>query len=101
MDHIKHKILLIIFGFLTILAFSHIFNKTMNTEHITYTWFWLILSTQILLIIYGLINGIYEIYLPSLILISEILYILYIKVYIFNDADLNIITELKTKNILV
>ena len=101
MYYLKYQILLIIFGFLTILAFSHMFNKTMNTEHITYTWLLLVSSAQILLIIYGLINGIYGIYLPSLILVSEILYIMYIKVYGFNDKDLNIITELKTKNILV
>lgn len=78
----KYQIIAAISGILTIAAFSHVFNRvrtTKQTEHITYIWILLVLSAQILLAIYGIINGAYGIYLPAIIIINEVLYILYVK----------------------
>lgn len=97
----KYQILPIISGCLTILAFSHVFNKTRltrETDHISYTWILLVLSAQTLLTIYGIINGAYGIYLPALIIINEVLYILYIK--LSNEKEYEIEKDLIDKQIL-
>ena len=101
MEHPKYQLLAIVSGILTILAFSHIVYKvyiTQQTEHLTYTWAILILIAQSLLIIYGIINNSYGIYLPASIIIFGMLYILHIKIkYSINNIE----TQLKYKNIII
>ena len=64
----------------------------------SYIWIFLVLTSQILLFIYGVINNSHEIYVPELILIVGVLYILYVKLH-FSDVK-NVEDELKLKNIL-
>ena len=101
MEHPKYQWIAVISGFLTILAFSHLVYKvylTKQTEHLTYTWAFLILTAQSLLVLYGVINNAYGIYLPALILIVGITYILYVKI---NYASVTSVeNELKQKNII-
>ena len=79
----KYQFIAIISGFLTIFAFSHLFYnvyKTKNTVHLSYTWILLVLSAQSLLMIYGIINNAYGIYLPASIIILGLVYIVYVKI---------------------
>jgi hypothetical protein len=62
-------------------------------------WILLVLTAQSLLLIYGLINNSYGIYLPASILIVGVTYILYIKLtHIKNE---NVEDELRGKDIFV
>ena len=101
--HPKHQEIAVLSGFLIIISFSKLVfkvYKTKETIHLTYVWLFLFLSAQILLIIYGLLNKAYGIYLPAIIFSLGLIYILYIKInyeYHINDK---IEQELKQKNIL-
>ena len=93
MEHPKYQIIAIISGILTILAFSHLVYRvytTKQTEHLTYTW--------ALLVLYGILNNTYGIYLPAIIIVIGISYILYVKINY--SVDNNVETELKMKNII-
>ena len=82
MKHASYQIISGIAGVLSLIAFSSIIYKvyiTQNTAHVTYTWICLIMSSQLLFILYGLLNNSYGIYLPSTIHIFGIIYILFIK----------------------
>ena len=75
-DHPKYQIIAVVSGILTILGFSHLVfrvHTTKETEHLTFTWIFLVLSAQILLMIYGILINSYGIYLPPIILISGLL----------------------------
>jgi uncharacterized protein with PQ loop repeat len=62
-------------------------HVTKNTENLTFTWILLVLLSQSLLILYGIINNAYGIYIPSSVLILGILYISYVKInYSDNQA---------------
>ena len=101
MDHPKYQWIAILSGFLTILGFSHlVFNVHMKkeTNHLTFIWIFLVLTAQILLMIYGLLNNSYGIYLPPILLISGLLYILYVKLTYENNTKIE--NELKSKDIL-
>ena len=105
MDYQKYQFIAIISGFLTILGFSHLVFRvysTKETTHLTFTWLFLILSAQTLLMIYGILNNSYGIYLPSIILITGLLYILYVKLTYYKDIENNTNIEniLKLKNII-
>lgn len=81
-DHPKYQFIAVLSGILTILGFSHlVFNVyyTKKTDHLTFIWLFLVISAQILLMIYGLLNKSYGIYLPPILLICGLLYILYVK----------------------
>jgi uncharacterized protein with PQ loop repeat len=83
MFHQKGQIIAIVSGILNITAFSHLVmnvHVTKNTENLTFTWILLVLLSQSLLIIYGIINNAYGIYIPASILIIGILYISYVKI---------------------
>jgi uncharacterized protein with PQ loop repeat len=72
---------------------------TKETAHLTFMWILLVLTAQSLLLIYGLINNSYGIYLPASILIVGVTYILYIKLtHIKNE---NVEDELRGKDIFV
>ena len=78
----KYQIIAIISGILTIMAFSNLVLTVYikkEAEHLSYTWILLVLTAQSLLVIYGLINNSYGIYLPPIILICGLLFILYVK----------------------
>jgi uncharacterized protein with PQ loop repeat len=82
MEYKKYQWIAIISGLFTILGFSHlVFNvyDTKKTDHLTFIWLFLTISAQTLLIVYGLLNRSYGIYLPPILLISGLLYILYVK----------------------
>ena len=101
MEHPKYQIIAVISGILIILAFSHLVYRvyiTKQTEHLTYTWALLILTAQSLLVLYGILNNSYGIYLPAVIIAIGISYILYVKINY--SVDNNVETELKMKNIL-
>ena len=79
MEYKKYQWIAIISGLFAILGFSHlVFNVyyTKKTDHLTFIWLFLVISAQTLLIIYGLLNKSYGIYLPPIILISGLFYIL-------------------------
>lgn len=100
-EHPKYQFIAIISGILTILGFSHLVFRvysTKETNHLTFTWLFLILSAQTLLMIYGILNNAYGIYLPPIILISGLLYILYVKLSYETNSDVE--TKLKSKNII-
>jgi uncharacterized protein with PQ loop repeat len=100
-DEPKYQIIAVISSILTILAFSNlIFNVhiTKETEHLSLIWIFLVLTAQSLLVVYGLINNSFGIYVPASILILGVLYVIYIKA---NYSNTNLIEdELRTKKIL-
>ena len=101
MEYPKYQIIAVISGILTILAFSHLVHRvytTKQTEHLTYTWALLVLTAQSLLVLYGILNNAYGIYLPAIIIVIGISYILYVKINY--SVDNNVETELKMKNII-
>ena len=97
----EYKFITIISGILIILAFSELVygvHITKNTEHLTFKWIFLTMLAQTLLVFYGIMNKIYGIYLPAIIVIMGLIYILYIKlIFTYNSG---IEKELKDKNIL-
>jgi len=100
-DHPKYQFIAVISGILTILGFSHLVFRvydTKETHHLTFTWLFLILSAQTLLMIYGILNNAYGIYLPPIIIISGLLYILYVKLNYEKNSYIE--NELKLKNII-
>jgi uncharacterized protein with PQ loop repeat len=83
MDKPKYQIIAFISGIFTLFAFSNLVSRvhfTQNTEHLTYVWVASVLTAQSLLVIYGIINKSYGIYIPATILVVGILYILYTKI---------------------
>ncbi len=101
MEHPKYQVIAGLAGILTILAFSHLVNRvyiTKQTEHLTYTWALLILIAQSLLVLYGILNNAYGIYLPAIIILIGISYILYVKINY--SVDNNVESQLKMKNII-
>jgi uncharacterized protein with PQ loop repeat len=84
MQNPKYQIISVISGILTIIGFSSLVlrvHTTKETEHLTYMWIFLLLTSQSLLIIYGVINNLYGIYVPAAIIILGVLSILYIKLH--------------------
>jgi uncharacterized protein with PQ loop repeat len=101
MDNQKYQIIAVISVILTIIAFSSLVlrvHMTKETEGLTFTWIFLVLISQSLLVIYGVINNSYGIYVPAVILLIGVLYILYIKLNYDNVKRIE--DELKSKNIL-
>ena len=101
MEYPRYQYIAVISGILTILAFSHLVHRvytTKQTEHLTYTWALLILTAQSLLVLYGILNNAYGIYLPAIIVVIGISYILYVKINYF--VDNNVESQLKMKNII-
>ena len=97
----KYQFIAVISGILTILAFSHLVHRvytTKQTEHLTYVWALLILTAQSLLVLYGILNNSYGIYLPAIIVVTGISYILYVKINY--SVDNNVESQLKMKNII-
>ncbi len=101
MESPKYQFIASLAGMLTIVGFSHLayrVYKTKETEHLTFVWIFLFLSSQSLLFFYGILNNSYGIYLPAIIMVMGISYILYVKLNYY--VDNNVESQLKTKNIL-
>ena len=101
MFHQKGQIIAIVSGILTITAFSHLVmnvHVTKNTENLTFTWMLLVILGQSLLIIYGIMNNAYGIYIPAFIFIIGILYIFYVKINY--SANQTVTSDLVNKEIL-
>ena len=99
--HQKYHIIAGVSGTFSILAFSNLVlnaHLTKETEHLTFTWIFLVLLAQILMFIYWLLNNIYAIYIPAACLTLGALYILYIKINYDNGKKIE--ESLKAKNIL-
>jgi len=97
----KYQFLPIMAGIFTILGFTNLVlyvHITKKTEHLSYLWIFLILTAQILLMIYGFLNDSYGLYIPPLIMVLGILYIIYIKANYEKNTFIE--EELKYKNIL-
>ena len=100
-SHPKYQIIAAVSGMFSTLAFSSLvihLHMTKETEHLTFTWIFLVLIAQTLLCIYGLINNVYGIYVPAATLCVGVLYILYIKINYDNGNKIE--ESLKAKNIL-
>lgn len=90
-----------ILGILIILAFSqsfYNFNLIKQVEYLSFKCIILIIIVQLLLVYYGITNKIYCIYLPAIIVIMGLIYILYIKLIFRYNSGIE--KELKDKNIL-
>ena len=81
-DYPKYQSIAFIAGIFTLMALSHLIYRvyiTRHTEHLTFTWIFLILTAQTLLMTYGLLNKSYGVYIPSFIVVMGVSYILYVK----------------------
>ena len=98
---IKHEELAYMSGAFALIAFSflvHHVYKTKNTDNLTYIWIFLIIIAQTLMYIYGKINHVQGLYIPAVIYIIGLAYILYVKV-VYKETN-KIEEELKDKNII-
>ena len=71
----KFEYLTGIAGVLIIISFTDlVYNvyKTQETSNLTYSWMFLIIAAQFLYLIFGIINDIEGIYIPSIIIILMI-----------------------------
>jgi hypothetical protein len=83
MSDLKYKFINILASVFSVLAFGLFtlkFHTTRETDNIGYTILFLILAGQILLFLNGILNTSVYIYIPAMIIICLILYIIYIKV---------------------
>jgi uncharacterized protein with PQ loop repeat len=97
----KYHFIAVLSGILTILGFSSLIlsvHTTKQTENLTYIWVLLVLLAQILLLIYATLNNLYGMYLSPIIIISGLLYIVYVKMSYENNVEIE--NNLKLKNIL-
>jgi hypothetical protein len=103
MENPKYQWIAFVAGMLTILALIDLIygvHLTKQTEHLTFTWIGLVLSSKILLVLYGILNKSYGIYLPASLIILGIGYVLYVKLTYDNTTQIRIENELKHKNII-
>ena len=81
----KFEYLTGIAGVLIIISFTDlVYNvyKTQETSNLTYSWMFLIIAAQFLYLIFGIINDIEGIYIPSIIIILMISYIFHVKYFV-------------------
>jgi uncharacterized protein with PQ loop repeat len=96
-EQTKYSFIPILASILTILAFSQLVHRvyyTKHTKHLTFVWIFFILTSQILLLLYGILNNAYGIFLPAGIIYLGVLYILYVKFYYdtteYIETELNV-----------
>jgi len=97
----KYEELTLIAGILSITAFSFLIHNvyvTKLTDNLTYLWIGLNLVAQALLFTYGKINNVFGMYFSETIILTGIMYIMYVKV-MYTDTN-KIVDELKKKDIL-
>jgi len=71
-------------GIVGLASFSTLLLKvyqTHNTTSFPYAWIFMNLSAQVLALVYGVAKGAYGIYLPSILFVLGMLYLLAVKVY--------------------
>jgi len=71
-------------GILALVSFSTLLMKvykTHNTTSFPYSWILVNMSAQILALVYGVAKGAYGIYLPAILFIVGLLYLLAVKVF--------------------
>ncbi len=73
-------------------------NRTKHTEHWPFTWILLVMTAQSLLALFGILNNVYGIYIPAIVMLICLSYILYIKL---TYEDNKIEAQLKMKNIII
>jgi uncharacterized protein with PQ loop repeat len=87
--------ILILTGFAMFVYNTH---KTKNASNLSYTWFSFLIVGQSLLLIHGVINNVAEVYIPAILILLGLFYMLSIKrAYIEEEL---IEYDLKEKNIL-
>ena len=97
----QHEELAFMSGAFALTAFSFLIYKvykTKNTFHLDFLWIFLLITADVLMFIYGKINHIHGLYIPAIIYIIGLSYILYIKI-IYKETN-KIESELKNKNII-
>ena len=97
----QHEELSYISSAFALTAFSFLIYKvykTKNTFHLDFLWIFLLITADVLMFIYGKINHIHGLYIPAIIYIIGLSYILYIKI-IYKETN-KIESELKNKNII-
>lgn len=83
MKELKYKFIPILASIFSVTAFSFLtfsIHTTRKTDDLNYIILFLILSAQLLLFLNGIINDAIHIYIPSIIIICFLTYIIYIKV---------------------
>ncbi len=98
----KYRYLLVLSSILTISAFVNLVFRvhiTKDTEHLTYLWAILNLCAQMMILSYGFLNKVHEMYIMSFVFILGIVYILYTKV--IHEETKQIEQKLANKNIIV
>jgi uncharacterized protein with PQ loop repeat len=71
-------------GIIVIFSFSDlVYNvfKTKNTSSLTFIWIFLVIASQLLYFIFGIVNHIEGIYITSAIILLMISYIFYVKYF--------------------
>jgi hypothetical protein len=97
----NHEELAFMSGIFALIAFSFLIynvHQTKKTNNLTFAWLFLVIVSQILIVIYGKINYISGLYIPAIIYIIGLVYILYIKI-VYKETN-KIEDELKNKNII-
>ena len=97
----KHEELAYMSGAFALVAFSFlVYNVyiTKMTDNLTFIWIFLVIIAQSLMYAYGKNNNIHGLYIPAIIYILGLAYILYIKI-IYKETN-KIEEELKDKNII-
>lgn len=76
--------------------FTLLYNvyDTKNTSTLPWKWVFLNICAQILLITYGILNGAWGIYIPTVFLISGLFYIGYVKWSYENNSQKKIVANL-------
>jgi uncharacterized protein with PQ loop repeat len=87
----KYEILASVAGALNIISFGSLVQNvywTKNTESLTWTWIFVNLCAQIIFCVYGILNQAYGIYIPTILFILGLLFILFRKiVHIFEKGQ--------------
>ena len=97
----QHEELSYISSAFALTAFSFLIYKvykTKNTFHLDFLWIFLLITADVLMFIYGKLNHIHGLYIPAIIYIIGLSYILYIKIF-YKETN-KIEDELKNKNII-
>jgi uncharacterized protein with PQ loop repeat len=79
----KYESLIGVAGIFGLVSFSSLVQKiydTHNTTSLPWTWIVMNLSAQVLSLIYGLGNNAYGIYIPTILFLIGLFYILYVKI---------------------
>jgi len=88
----KFESLVGIAGILGLISFSTLIQKiyeTHNTTSLPWKWVFINITAQVLSFIYGVANRAYGIYIPNILFLSGLGYILYVKIYHKNVENKN------------